>query len=641
MAISLGSNISSLLAQRKLGNASDATSRIFEKLSSGLRITRASDDAAGLAIADDLNSKSRVFTRAMLNANEGLSVLAIADSALSSLTEIVTRMRELSTQAANGAYSTTQRKAIDTEAQALAKEYFRISRSASFNRMNLFDGSLSDGLRLQVGYGTDGSIHSNIGGKLGTGVISSSATYGTETTISNDVALGDLNGDGILDMVTVGTNGPGGVFTVRLGDGTGSFGQAVSYSTSTSAPTSIALGDMNGDGVLDLVMGATDGGTTSVLVSFGSGNGTFGSVTTYALTGGSNPAVTLGDINGDGNLDVIHANGSSSVNVLLGSASGSLTAGSAFNTGANAVYELTLADMNNDGILDLITTGDGGGRNLGYVRVSLGTGSGTFTAGVSYSTTSNANYAVSTGDLNGDGILDIVIAGNNGVGAGTSSVLLGAGGGTYGTAVTYATETSTSNDVMLGDLNGDGVLDLITGGTSGADGYTTVRLGTGTGTFGAATSYLANTASTQGLAGGDINGDGVFDIITAGQSDGTSGSAIAWLGSTRDGISPILPFSLKTKADALQSMGMIDRTLANLSQQRGVVGAFQSRINVAINTLQSSKDSFKAAESRIRDVDIAEASSELVRTQILQQAATAVLAQANQLPRLALQLLAP
>ena len=86
-------------------------------------------------------------------------------------------------------------------------------------------------------------------------------------------------------------------------------------------------------------------------------------------------------------------------------------------------------------------------------------------------------------------------------------------------------------------------------------------------------------------------------------------------------------------------MGMLDRTLTNLSLQRGVVGAFQSRIAVALNTLQSSRDGYSAAESLIRDVDVDEATSNLVRNQILQSAATSILAQANQLPAMALQLL--
>jgi flagellin len=111
------------------------------------------------------------------------------------------------------------------------------------------------------------------------------------------------------------------------------------------------------------------------------------------------------------------------------------------------------------------------------------------------------------------------------------------------------------------------------------------------------------------------------------------------IGSTQDGLNPILPFSLKNKSDALQSIGMLDRTIQNLAKQRGVIGASLSRIGVAISNLQSAGENFAAAESRIRDADIASEGSALAREQILQRAASAVLAQANQQPALALRLL--
>ena len=101
----------------------------------------------------------------------------------------------------------------------------------------------------------------------------------------------------------------------------------------------------------------------------------------------------------------------------------------------------------------------------------------------------------------------------------------------------------------------------------------------------------------------------------------------------------MLQFSLKTKSDALQSMGMLDRALENLAKQRGTIGASQSRVNIAISNLQTARENFNAAESRIRDADIAAEAGNLVRTQILQQAASSVLAQANQGPALALKLL--
>jgi len=637
MAISLGSNISSLQAQRRLSDATGSLSKIFEQLSSGLRINRASDDAAGLAISQDLNSTTRVYSKAILNANDGQSLLSIADSTLENLSSVVMRIRELSEQSANGTYSNQQRSSLDAEAQALAKEFFRVSRSASFNGINVFDGSLSSGIRFQLGYGTDGSIYSRLGGSLGTGTITNKYTYAAESTSSKDVAMGDLNGDGILDMVTAGTFGPAGYATVRIGNGDGTFGTAVSYNAESTSSQAVSLGDLNGDGILDLITAGTGGANGFSTIRLGNGNGTFGSATSYQMDQGTTYSVTLGDLNGDGILDLVSAGGTtgSSTTFRLGTGNGTFGAAASIGGGTNPFGDGVLGDLNGDGILDIATLDTG---RTGYATIFLGNGNGTFRAGTSYNTGLTAGYGLSLGDLNGDGILDLVATGVGG-GAGRSTVQLGTGNGSFGTAVSYLAEGSSSQELSLSDMNGDGILDLVTAGYSGTDGYTTIRLGNGNGSFGTSTSYASDSAASNGVAVGDVNQDGVLDIITAGATDASSGSATIFFGDTRDGVSPILPFSLKTKADALQAMGMLDRTLSNLSSQRGVVGAFQSRLGIALNNLASARDNFTAAESRIKDVDVASASADLIRLQILQKAASAVLAQANQSPQLALQLL--
>jgi len=111
------------------------------------------------------------------------------------------------------------------------------------------------------------------------------------------------------------------------------------------------------------------------------------------------------------------------------------------------------------------------------------------------------------------------------------------------------------------------------------------------------------------------------------------------LGQTREGVAPLLPFALTTQADALQALAPLERKLNQLSAQRGVIGAFQSRLSAAVNVLSGTTENYTAAESRIRDADIALEVADLVRLQIGQQAATAVLAQANQAPALAILLL--
>jgi len=166
MAITLGSNIASLQAQRRLGIATDALSRTYERLSSGQRINRASDDAAGLAIADSLRANQRVATVAIRNANDGISTIAIADSALSEIGNVLSRLAELSEQSANGVFSTTQRSALANEFIALSSEIERIATTTSFNGVALLSGGAS--VILQVGFNAASTAQISFTGLQGT-----------------------------------------------------------------------------------------------------------------------------------------------------------------------------------------------------------------------------------------------------------------------------------------------------------------------------------------------------------------------------------------------------------------------------------------------------------------------------------------
>ena len=166
MAITVGSNIASLKAQRTLGISSDRLSRTFERLSSGQRINRASDDAAGLAIADTLKADQRVATVAIRNANDGISTIAIADSALGEIGNVLTRLAELAEQSANGVFSTTQRSALQNEFVALASEIERIAITTEFNGVRLLSGGAE--LSLQVGFNSQSISQISFSGVQGT-----------------------------------------------------------------------------------------------------------------------------------------------------------------------------------------------------------------------------------------------------------------------------------------------------------------------------------------------------------------------------------------------------------------------------------------------------------------------------------------
>jgi flagellin len=159
MAISIGSNITSLQAQRRLDQTGNKLSLAYNKLSSGYRINRGADDAAGLAIAESLKAQSRIAGQAIRNTNDGISTIAIADGALGEVANILSRLAELASQAANGTLSTSQRSVVSNEFVALSSEIERIAQVTEFNGIKLLSGTNS--VTIQVGTGS--GVSSQIG----------------------------------------------------------------------------------------------------------------------------------------------------------------------------------------------------------------------------------------------------------------------------------------------------------------------------------------------------------------------------------------------------------------------------------------------------------------------------------------------
>ena len=151
MAITINTNIASLNAQRNLNGTQGLLQGNLGRLSTGLRINTAADDAAGLAISENLRAQIRSLAQAERNANDAVSLIQTAEGSLNEVSGIMTRMRELAVQAANGTLGTTERGFLDDEFQALSNEIDRIAEVTEFNGINLLDGSASAGLDYQVG----------------------------------------------------------------------------------------------------------------------------------------------------------------------------------------------------------------------------------------------------------------------------------------------------------------------------------------------------------------------------------------------------------------------------------------------------------------------------------------------------------
>jgi flagellin len=152
MGLIVNTNLFSLNAQRNIGITQNNLGTAVQRLSSGLRINSAKDDAAGLAISAKLTAHIRSIGQAVRNAQDGISVVQTAEGGLNEVGNILTRMRELAQQSANGVLSTADRTALNTEFQALKTEITRISDTTEFNALKLLDGSLSaNGVTFQVG----------------------------------------------------------------------------------------------------------------------------------------------------------------------------------------------------------------------------------------------------------------------------------------------------------------------------------------------------------------------------------------------------------------------------------------------------------------------------------------------------------
>ena len=322
--------------------------------------------------------------------------------------------------------------------------------------------------------------------------------------------------------------------------------------TTGSIPASVAIGDVNGDGKPDLIVGNTGGNSVSVLL--GNGTGSFGSKTDFP-TGTAPHGVAVADLNGDGNLDLIVANtGSNTVSILLGTGTGSFGAATDFATGA-APFFIAVGDLNGDGIPDLVVVN----VNDDTVSVLLGLGDGSFRQKTDFPTGAGAR-AVAIGDLNGDGVPDLVVAN---VTASTVSVLLGTGDGHFSARTDFPTSAG-ARSVAIGDVNGDGILDVVVANVSGNT--VSVLPGTGTGTLGPKTDF-ATGAGPRAVVIGDVDQDGTPDLVVANFTDNTV-SVLRGLGSgsfatKMDFSTGAGPFSLAL--DDLNGDGKPDIVVGNVS----------------------------------------------------------------------------
>jgi flagellin len=631
MAMVVNTNVMSLNAQRQLNKSQAAQNTSMERLSSGLRINSAKDDAAGLAISTGMESQTRGLNQAVRNANDGISMAQTAEGSMDEMTNILQRMRELGVQASNDTNSSSNRASIQKEVDQLYSELDRISSVTSFNGVKLLDGSTKS-TSLQIGANSGETLSFSI-----------KAVTTKDLNLNAVSGLGELNGGRVnsaqaiaADQVTI--NGVS--MSAQAATDASGLEAMINAKKGLTGVTADAYNVVKSTGGLDGKLSAGDltiNGTS--LAATGDLKGLVDEINLKV----AGVTATIGE---NDSLQLSNTTGSSIV--IAGAAAGK--AGLTSDTYAGYV-SLSSADGSE---ISMGVGSDGTASVLQAVGFNESTGSDDV-VGASVTTTAvtaNDNIqinGVNLGAITGTSAADKAFAINalrdqTGVEASAKTEVqlsLHLTGGIVGSTTTIngvsLTNLSTATNLnsaveMINALGIAGVVatadsetgKLVLTSQSGQD--INVVDAAGTAFSAGATDIFTGEVTLKGQNGRDV-------VITSNASDqAAQAAALTKLGVTAQGGNETAigrGLSMATASNAANSIERIDAALKQISDGRADLGAIQNRLTSTISNLSNVSQNLSAANSRIRDADFAAETSSMSKAQVLQQAGTAMLSQAN------------
>lgn len=645
MSLIINTNLASLTAQRNLGLNNSQLSKSLERLSSGLRVNRAADDAAGLSIASKLSFQARGLNQAIRNAGDAASLVQTAEGAFGVATNILGRLRELAVQSASDTNTASDRQTLKGEADLLVNELTRLAKTTEFNGSTLLDGSFSSG-KIQAGANADQTITFSLGDVR-------AAQLGKFAAFSVNIADGIGNVSGAGSTYSGFGNLTTGEFKVN--------GELVGATTTTddqvsvlelfyknSLGTSLALGDgtTGASGILASASVAAGGGTSA--------------------TGSTNIALALAQ--GTGGL---YVNGTA-ITSLANAGGASIHSGdSAAYTTISSFVSAFVAKINAAGITNVTARQNNDGSTYAIVATK-GTDiklafSGVAGAGGLYSAIGLTSQVVGSGNATSE------ISNYNGqAGAIAKAAAINSIKTKSGVAATaLQNDVSQATAVAAGGLSSNdlfinGVAIDATSGVTASDGTGALRSAINAKTGSTGVTASVNTSGALVLTATDGRNITAFatgnassiTALTSGvnvyrsslkftsQSDVTFAGTTTDIGAattgtpyTADLANSVSLLDITTQSGANAAITTLDAALTQVNKLRSDIGALQNRLELTVQALQTSAENQTAAESRIRDADFAFETAQFTRNQVLVQAGTAILAQANTSQQIALQLL--